>query len=92
MKYYFFILKKILFSEEMWDMLSDNIRGGLSFASQRYAESAVYEDMIGKKRTLDDFGRFNIILDIDANNLYGTCQTFPLPYKDFTFLSNEVIK
>jgi len=87
-----FYLKKILFSEEMWDMLSDNIRGGLSFASQRYAESAVYEDMIGKKRTLDDFGRFNIILDIDANNLYGTCQTFPLPFKDFTFLSNEDIK
>lgn len=76
----------------MWDMLADNIRGGLSFASQRYAESAVYEDMIGEQRTLDEFGRFNIILDIDANNLYGTCQTFPLPYKDFTFLSDEEIK
>jgi hypothetical protein len=76
----------------MWDMLSDNIRGGLSFASQRYAESAIYEDMMGEERTVDEDGRFNIILDIDANNLYGTCQTYPLPYKNFTFLSEKEIE
>lgn len=75
----------------MWDMLSSNIRGGLSFASQRYAESAVYEDMNNEKRTVDDFNRFNIILDIDANNLYGTCQTYPLPYNNFVFLPQDEI-
>lgn len=72
-------------------MLSSNLRGGLSFASQRYAESAVFEDMLGKPRTLDENGRFNIILDIDANNLYGTCQTFPLPFGDFKFLNYDEI-
>lgn len=70
-------------------MLSTNIRGGLSFASQRYAESAVYENITGKPVTHDEDGRFNVILDIDANNLYGTCQTFPLPFADFDFISDE---
>jgi hypothetical protein len=72
-------------------MLSTNLRGGLSFASQRYAESSVFEDMQGLPRTLDEHGRFNVILDIDANNLYGTCQTFPLPYEEFRFLNHDEI-
>lgn len=71
-------------------MLSSNIRGGLSFASQRYAESVVHENITGKPITHDEYNRFNVILDIDANNLYGTCQTFPLPYKNFEFLPDSV--
>jgi len=58
-------------SEEMFEMLSSNLRGGMSFTSQRYTESAVYEDLINVPRTLDDQGRHNIILDVDCNNLYG---------------------
>ena len=61
-------------------MLTSNIRGGLSFASQRYAESIVHEVSSNKPVNLDDLSRFNVILDIDANNLYGTCQTYPLPF------------
>jgi hypothetical protein len=82
----------ILFSEEMWEMLHSNIRGGLSFASQRYTESSVYEHLNGKPITLDEKGRFNVILDIDANNLYGTCQISPLPYKNFEFISEQEIQ
>lgn len=70
-------------------MLSTNIRGGLSFASQRYAESAVYESIEEKPITHDEYNRFKVILDIDANNLYGTCQTFPLPFKNFDFVSDS---
>jgi hypothetical protein len=70
-------------------MLSQNIRGGLSFASQRYCESAVYQKLSGVDVELDEHQRFNVILDIDANNLYGTCQIFPLPYKNFEFISDE---
>lgn len=55
----------------MFDMMSSNLRGGMSFASRRYTESAVYEDLSGTPRTVDDFGRNNYILDIDCNNLYG---------------------
>lgn len=70
-------------------MLSSNLRGGMSFASERYCESAVYEDINNQARNLDSKNRFNVILDIDANNLYGCSQTFPLPYKDFEFVSIE---
>lgn len=52
-------------------MMSSNLRGGMSFASQRYTESAVYEDLQGIPRTVDEHGRNNFILDIDCNNLYG---------------------
>jgi hypothetical protein len=76
------------FPDEIWEMLSTNIRGGLSFASRRYAESAVHEHISEKPITHDEFNRFNVILDIDANNLYGTCQTFPLPFKNFEFVSD----
>lgn len=68
-------------------MLSTNIRGGMSFASQRYTESVVHEVTTNQEQTKDKFSRFNIILDIDANNLYGTCQVFPLPFANFTFIS-----
>ena len=73
----------------MYDMLSSNLRGGMSFASQRYAESAVFQDMQGVPRVLDEAGRHTVILDIDANNLYGCSQTFPLPFADFQFLKEE---
>lgn len=51
--------------------MSSNLRGGMSFASQRYTESAVYEDLRGVPRTEDEHGRNNFILDVDCNNLYG---------------------
>jgi len=72
-------------------MLSSNIRGGMSFASQRYTESIVHEVATNQNITTDDFSRFNIILDIDANNLYGTCQIFPLPYANFTFICDDEV-
>lgn len=72
--------------------MTSNLRGGVAFAAQRYVESAVYEDLIGKPRTMDDDGRFNILLDLDANNLYGSAQTFPLPQKDLIFLKKNQYK
>lgn len=75
----------------MYEMLSSNLRGGMSFTSQRYAESAVFEDMMGVQRSVDEDGRFNLIQYIDANALYASCQTFPLPYTGFKFLSDEEI-
>jgi len=77
------------FPGEIYEMLSSNLRGGMSFSSQRYTESAVFEDSINQKRTLDEKGRHNVILDIDANNLYGCSQTLPLPWGNFQFLSEE---
>lgn len=70
-------------------MLSTNLRGGMSFAAERYKEAAVYEDLIGKPRSLDSHGRFNVLLDLDANNLYGTSQTFPLPYGELELITEK---
>lgn len=55
----------------MFEMLSTNLRGGMSFTSQRYTESAVYEDLTNTPRTTDQYSRNNYILDVDMNNLYG---------------------
>lgn len=73
-------------------MLASNLRGGVAFVAQRYTEAAVYEDQIGKSRTLDEHGRFNVLLDLDANNLYGSAQTYPLPHSDLIFLQEEDFK
>lgn len=76
----------------MYQMLSSNLRGGMSFTSQRYCESAVFEDMTGVQRTLDEFERFNLLFYIDANALYSSCQLFNLPYKNFEFMEVEEIQ
>lgn len=70
-------------------MLSSNLRGGMSFASERYAESAVFEDISNVPRTRDQFQRFNLIQYIDANALYASAQIFPLPYADLKFLDEK---
>lgn len=53
----------------MYDMLSKNLRGGLSFASQRYAEASCYKDE-QTSRENSDFTpneEREILIDIDAN-------------------------
>lgn len=70
-------------------MLSSNLRGGVSFAAQRYTESAVYEDLTGKPRTLDAYGRFNVLLDLDANNLYGSSQMGVLPFGNLELITDK---
>ena len=54
---------------EIYDMLSDNLRGGHSFASQRYEESSEFKTMtdIDNTSTCDEIPQH--ILYIDANNL-----------------------
>lgn len=70
-------------------MLSSNLRGGMSFASERYAESAIFEDINSVPRTRDHFQRFNLIQYIDANALYASAQMFPLPFSNLKFMEEK---
>lgn len=66
---------------EMVHVLQENIRGGLSFIGTRYAN--VKGKTIGKK---------NVLLYLDANNLYGKAMSFPMPLNDFEWMSKSEIK
>ncbi len=70
---------ELISDEEMSTMIQSGIRGGLSFINKRFAV---------KK---DDNGKPTRLLYVDANNLYGDAMTFPLPYRDFKWMTSEEI-
>ena len=81
---------------DIFDMLSSNLRGGHSFASQRYEESTLFKKSshrinpgsqnVWKNGTEDDL---QYLIDIDMNNLYGCAQSFKIPKEELVFLSND---
>lgn len=48
-------------------MLSEHLRGGLSFASQRYVESSAFKDRTTNENEGLDLSMREILIDIDAN-------------------------
>ncbi len=68
--------------QEMSDLLQRNIRGGFSFINQRHAEA-----------TPGDFEELpNSMVYLDANNLYGKAMSFPLPLRNFRWMTDEEIE
>jgi len=67
---------------EMIQMLRSNIRGGLSYVNQRHfdveEESKLREEDVS-------------LLYVDANNLYGAAMRFPLPLRDFQWMTKDEI-
>ena len=63
--------------QEVADLLRQNIRGGLSFAGLRQAERKEGEQ---------------VLLYLDANNLYGCSQRFPLPVGEVRFMTDKELK
>ena len=61
--------------------IENNIRGGVSFINQRHCKLGV--DAKGFKTTM---------AYIDANNLYGLAQCYPMPLKKFRWLEDDEIK
>ena len=61
--------------------IENNIRGGVSFINQRHCEKGV-----------DAKGFETSMAYIDANNLYGLAQCYPMPLKNFRWLTNEEIQ
>ncbi len=64
-------------STDMFLHLEKSVRGGVSYASTRYAERKEGEQ---------------VLLYGDATNLYGKAQTSYLPYSDYKYLSAEEIE
>ena len=68
-------------------MIENSIRGGISTISNRYAKAnndLLPDDHDPNKPT-------DYITYLDANNLYGSAQSEPLPVGDFRFLTPEEI-
>jgi len=68
---------------DMIQFIRKNLRGGLSYVNTRYANS---------KKLSEDKGRDTSIVYVDANNLYGSAMRFPMPEKDFQWMTKEEIQ
>ena len=69
---------------DMYLLMENNIRGGLSQVSKRYA-MANNKYVEGYDKTLMD----SYLLYLDANNLYGLAMCSYLPYKDFKWCEEK---
>jgi len=71
---------------EMYLMIENSVRGGISTISNRYskANNPLLEDFDCSKPT-------TYITYLDANNLYGSAQSEPLPVGEFKFLTPDEI-
>jgi len=72
---------------EVYLMVENSIRGGISTISNRYskANNSLLPDFDPSEPT-------TFITYLDANNLYGSAQSEPLPVGDFKFLNPDEIK
>ena len=71
---------------EAYLMLENNMRGGIATISQRYAS--------GNNQYLDNFDpnkESRFITYLDANSLYATAQSEPLPTGNFRFLNDQEV-
>ena len=74
---------ELITDEDIYLFVEDNIRGGLSQISKRYAK-ANNKYMENYNKNIED----SYILYLDANNLYGSSMCQYLPMKDFKWNDN----
>ena len=73
----------LLNDPEMFNVLNANLRGGITMITKRYAKA-------NNKYLHDAYNpaaRSSYIIYLDANNLYGHAMSQPLPYDEFTWMS-----
>ena len=74
-------------------MCEQNIRGGVSFVSERIASSPPIQpkDNISTREEIDNFEDQvqDNLLYVDANNRYSLAQSQPMPARDFKWCSSE---
>ena len=75
----------LLSDPEMFNMLNANLRGGITMISKRYAKAnnKYLED------AFDPTVPSSFILYLHANNLYGYAMSQPLPYYEFTWMTED---
>ena len=76
----------LISDQEMNDVLQKGIRGGLSFVNVRHAEMKE-----GDKMKVYDKNRRTLIY-LDANNLYGNSMRYPLPLRNFRWMTAHDIQ
>ena len=70
---------------EMYRMLANSMRGGISMIRGRYSKAN--NKYMGN--LFDPTKRSNFIGNLDANNLYGKAMSYPMPQSGFTWLTDE---
>ena len=76
---------ELIYDPKMYQLLQNNMRGGVCMISQRYARAN--NKYLGN--SYDPKKESTYIMDLDANNLYGKAMSFPLPYGGFEWLLPE---
>jgi hypothetical protein len=69
----------LLSDPAMFKLINNNLRGGISVITKRYAKAN--NKYMGENFKSDEPSSY--ILYLDANNLYGWAMSEPLPYDDF---------
>ena len=68
---------ELMHDQEMAHLVQSNIRGGLSYVNTRHYDVDEHEN--------------RAIAYVDANNLYGHAMCYPMPLRDFEWMSEEEI-
>ena len=71
---------ELLTDPEMAAMVRSGIRGGVSYVNTRFFDVKEEEEKTGEKRS---------VIYVDSNNLYGAAMSFPLPQRDFVWLTRR---
>jgi hypothetical protein len=80
---------QLLTDEEMYRMFQNGLRGGMCYVSKRYVQARnPYTD---GSRTMDNPTNTWIIY-LDANNLYGAAMMMPLPYGEYEWMPDDVVR
>ncbi len=78
---------ELIHDQEMSDLLQRNIRGGLSYVNVRHAERR--GEMGGREEDYNSSRQSMMYLD--ANNLYGHSMKYPLPLRNFRWMTKKEI-
>ncbi|MBC6498041.1 MAG: hypothetical protein GDA54_06990, partial [Alphaproteobacteria bacterium GM7ARS4] len=67
---------ELISDQEMAQLIKSNLRGGMSFINTRHLRRSVGDPPL-------------TMTYVDANNLYGDAMTYPLPLRDFEWMTAE---
>ena len=76
---------ELLSDPSMFKLVNENLRGGASVITKRYAKAN--NKYMGEQYKPEEPSSY--ILYLDANNLYGWAMSEPLPVSDFTWISAD---
>ena len=79
---------ELLSDPQMYLMIENGKRGGIAVVSKRYSKAN--NKYMGKNYNPEEKSKY--ILYLDANGLYATAMSKPLPVKDFKWMNKEELE